>query len=124
MAEEKYIDVISKFIDYVKGKDVWIASFSEARDWALKRSAGAEISSVQTGAGRTTVKITNNSENTVEEVKINLLLPSSRKISKAYLEKSGEILPYFEGKDGTVIFEIQSIKSSGNIIFEIEYGER
>jgi peptidoglycan/xylan/chitin deacetylase (PgdA/CDA1 family) len=121
MAEEEYVDVLAKFIDYVKEKDVWITTFSEANDWSVKWSLGIDISSVQVSPNRTSIKVTNNSFNNVENVKINMLLPPTKKLLKAFSERLGVSVLFSEGKDGKVVFDIQNIKSDESITFDVEY---
>jgi len=120
MAKEEYIDVLGKFIDYVKEKDVWIASFSEVNDWWVKRS-GLGISGFQTGVNHTSVKITNNSRYKVEAVKVALLLPPYKKLVKAYFGKSNAAVPFYEGQDESTFIDIQNIESGENAIIDIEY---
>jgi len=121
MADDDYIDVIGKFIDYVKGKDVWIATFSEVNDWWVKWSLGVDFSSSQMSPRRTTVKVVNNSLKKVDTMKINVILPPSKKLVKAYSEKLGIAVPFAYGKDGRVIFDIQNLRVDDNLIFDIEY---
>ncbi len=121
MAKEEYIDVLGKFIDYVKEKDCWIASFSEVNDWWLNRYANIKVTGVQTGPTRTFVNITNNSFQKASGVKINLLLPPSRRPVKIIQGTSGPAVPFYEGKDGNIVVEIQNIESGESIAFNFEY---
>ena len=121
MAEDEYIDVIAKFIDYIKEKDVRFYTFSEMHDWWLKTSLGMEVTSVQVAPHRTSIKITNNSINTVEAMKINMILPPFKKVTKAFSEKLGIAIPFYEGKGGKVVFDMQRIKSDENVGFDVEY---
>ena len=121
MAEEDYIDVIGKLIDYIKEKDVWFTTFGELNDWWGKWALGVDVYSEQVGPNRTTIKITNNSLSTVKGVKVNAILPPFKKLTKTYSEKLGKPVPFFEGKEGKVVFDIERIKSDESIDFDIEY---
>ena len=119
MANEEYIGVISKFIDYIKTKNVWITNFGELNDW-YEKWAFTDITSSQVSEKRTYLKVTNNSLEKIDAIKVNMILPPSVKLGSLSTERLGVNLPEYVSKDGTVVFDLRSIRSDESATFNVD----
>ena len=119
MANAEYVDVISKFIDYIKTKDVWITNFGELNDW-YERWAFTDVSNSQVSEKRTYLKVTNNSLVKIDDVKVNMVLPPSAKLGSLSTERLGVNLPEYVTKEGRIIFDLRDIKSDESATFNVD----
>ena len=115
----EYVEVIAKFIDYIKTKDVWITNFGALNDW-YEKWAFTDVSSNQVSEKRTYLKITNNSLEKIDAVKVNMILPPSVKLGSLSTERLGVNLPEYVLSDGKMVFDLRDIKSDESASFNVD----
>ena len=120
MADPKYLDVISRFIDYVNTKNVWLANFGQAADWWKKRML-VDIDTTPIAQRRMGLRVTNNSTETIDGIKVKIQLPPGITGVKATPDGMSVAAPEISmSGNNTAILNIKTLETDENRGFVVD----
>ena len=118
LADPKHAEVLSDFLEYVRKKNVWLASLAEAADWS-KRWLLVDIDSAKITDVRSNLTVTNSSSQTIDSLRVNLFLPDDAASIEASSERMGGNIQVIARQSRSAILEIRGLRGEG-LVFLID----
>ena len=109
-------DALSRFLDYVKTKNVWLANYGEVADWSSRWTL-IDVDSSKTSKVRSNLIVTNSSPGEVESLRLNAYLLDDGADIAASSEKLGGNINVVSQHDGKATLEIRGLRGEGLVFF-------
>jgi peptidoglycan/xylan/chitin deacetylase (PgdA/CDA1 family) len=118
LRKDQQAQVLSKFLDYVKTKNVWLATYGEVADWS-DRWMLVDIDSKRVSEVRSSLLVSNRSENAFDSLRLDMFLPGGGGSIAATSEKLGDSISVLSQQEKTAVLEIRGLRGQG-LVFNVD----
>jgi hypothetical protein len=118
LKETGHAEMLAQFIDYVKTKNVWVATLGQVADWS-SRWMLVDVDSVNASKVRSNLIVTSNSPGKFASLRLRMHFPDDVSAVTAASERLGGSIAVIAEKKGEAVLEIRDIGAS-SLVFYVE----
>jgi peptidoglycan/xylan/chitin deacetylase (PgdA/CDA1 family) len=118
LRDREQAEVLAKFLDYVKTKNVWLATYGEVADWS-DRWMLVDVDSKRVSDIRSSLLVSNRSQSTFESLRLDMILPRGGASIAATSEKLGDSISVVSRQEKSAVLEIRGLRGQG-LVFNVD----